>query len=242
MGKKRYVCLVCGFNMIGHHPDTCPFCHAGKENFLTAEQCSERFKVTGTRVNDSVTCLRSVPGLGLEHSAYRVDNRVEGNDRSFWIDCPSSFNADLKPVNSILFTHHHFLGAVDQYRELFNARIYIHKKDSLHDIVKPFTFDRLFDSDFTAGGLEAFHINGHTPGFTFYIYEDVLFICDYVFIRDGVMRFNPFGPADKTIKGGHMAQEIIKHRDLNTVCGYNYFMGFKEWNGMFQGLLKDSTA
>lgn len=239
MVKEQYVCLVCGFNMIGYHPDSCPFCNATSDNFLTSEQCSKSFKVEGTKVAKTVTCLRSAPSLGLEHSAYRVEPPVEGKGRSFWIDSPSSFNPDLKAVDSIFFTHHHFLGASNQYREHFGAKVYIHRLDSLHDIVKPFTFDKTFENDFSAGGLEAFHIDGHTPGFTFYIYGDVLFICDYVFIRDGAMRFNPFGPADKTRAGGHMVSNIVDGRDIKTVCGFNYFMEFPRWQEMFEGLLEE---
>ena len=233
MEKEQYVCLVCGFNMIGFHPDKCPFCNATSDNFITSEECSKRFKVEDTRVTDTVTCLRSVPALGLEHSAYRVD----AGERSFWIDSPSSFNPDLRPVNSILFTHHHFLGASNQYRAHFGAKIYIHWLDSIHDICKPFTFDKAFESDFTAGGLNAFHIDGHTPGFTFYIYGKVLFICDYLFIKDGSMRFNPFGPDDKTRTGGFMAREVIERYDIETVCGFNYFMDYGEWKDMFDELL-----
>lgn len=235
MEQEQYVCLVCGFNMIGFHPDTCPFCNASKENFITSRECSKRFKVTGTKVTDHVTRLRSEPALGIEHSAYRVDEGA----RSFWIDSPSSFNPDIKPVNSILFTHHHFLGASNLYRKKFNARVYIHKLDSLHAISKPFTFDKTFEGGFTAGGLEAFHIDGHTPGFTFYIHGHVLFICDYVFIKDGTMRFNPFGPADKTRAGGDDARKILQGRDLKTVCGFNYFMDFTGWWRMFTALLDE---
>ncbi|MFQ5441643.1 MAG: MBL fold metallo-hydrolase [Thermodesulfobacteriota bacterium] len=233
MEQVQYVCLVCGFNMIGFHPDNCPFCNSTSDNFITAKECSKRFKVTAAKVTDRVTCLRSVPPLGLEHSAYRV----EAGERSFWIDSPSSFNEDLEPVKSILFTHHHFLGASNLYREKFGARVYIHRLDSLHEIARPFTFDKTFEAGFTAGGLEAFPIDGHTPGFTFYIHAEVLFICDYVFIKDGAMRFNPFGPADKTRAGGHAARKILEGRDLKTVCGFNYFTDFPGWWEMFTELL-----
>ncbi len=234
---EQYVCLVCGYNMIGPHPERCPFCGATSEHFITAAECSARFRVESTPVTDGVTCLRSIPELGLEHSAYRV----EAGKRSFWIDCPSSFNPGLPPPNSILFTHHHFLGASNLYREAFGAKVYIHRLDSTHEISRPFTFDTLFEDDFKAGTLEAFHIDGHTPGFTFYIFKDVLFVCDYVFMKDGEMRFNPFGPADRTRAGGERMRGIVNGRGLKMVCGFNYFMGFDEWLGMFNRLM-DQTA
>ena len=71
--KNQYVCLVCGFNMIGYYPEHCPFSGAARSNFITSEECSVRFKVEGTVVNSKVTCFRSVPALGLEHAAYRVE-------------------------------------------------------------------------------------------------------------------------------------------------------------------------
>ena len=36
MKREQYVCLVCGFNMIGFHPDRCPFCGEAKNHFSTA--------------------------------------------------------------------------------------------------------------------------------------------------------------------------------------------------------------
>jgi rubrerythrin len=44
MKREQYVCPVCGFNMIGFHPDHCPFCGAAKKHFITAEECSARYK------------------------------------------------------------------------------------------------------------------------------------------------------------------------------------------------------
>ena len=58
--------------MIGFHPDTCPFCGARKEWFITAEECSAGFKVVSTPVNEKVAKLNSQPALGYEHAAYRL--------------------------------------------------------------------------------------------------------------------------------------------------------------------------
>jgi hydroxyacylglutathione hydrolase len=161
--KNQYVCTVCGFNMVGYYPEYCPFCGAHQRNFITSEECSAKYKVQGTRVNDKVTSLRSVPSLGLEHAAYRI----ETNGTAYWIDCPSCFDETLDPVEAVIFTHHHFLGASNLYRDLFPARVKIHKSDSVHKISKTFSFDDLFTENFSIGGIEAFHIGGHTPGFTF---------------------------------------------------------------------------
>lgn len=159
MKKEQYVCLVCGFNMVGFHPDACPFCGARKERFITAEECSARFKVVATPVNEKVTRLNSQPALGYEHAAYRI----ETGQSALWIDCPSTFDASLPRVDTILFTHHHFLGASNLYRQLFTAEVHIHQADSRHEICRPFSFDSLFDQDFIHHGIEAFHIDGHTP-------------------------------------------------------------------------------
>jgi len=229
MKRQQYVCLVCGFNIIGFYPDRCPFCGAAKENFITVEECSARYKVVAKPVSEKVTRLNSHPPLGIEHAAYRI----ETSHGACWIDCPSSFDASLKSVGTIFFTHHHFLGASNLYRELFDAKVRIHLDDSVHEICRPFDFDSTFDKNFVHQGIEAFHVNGHTPGFTFYIFEDLLFICDYVFLDGDGMKYNPFGPAGRTLEGGNRISKILEGRKLSTVCGYNYVIGYDDWKRRF---------
>jgi len=227
---EQYVCLVCGFNMIGGRPDRCPFCGAGPDRYLTADECSARYRVKGTPVNDRVTRLNSVPALGIEHSAYRIETDL----RTYWVDSPSSFDPDLDPVDVILFTHHHFLGASNLYRRHFSAEMQIHRLDSEHELCREFTFDTTFRHDFEADGIEAFHVGGHTPGFTVYLFDDTLFICDYLFLQEGKMTFNPFGPADDTVAGGERIARFLEGRSISTVCGYNYVAQFTEWMEMFR--------
>lgn len=229
MKREQYVCLACGFNMIGFHPDHCPFCGATKEHFITAEECSARYKVVATLVSKKVTRLNSEPRLGIEHAAYRI----ETGHGACWIDCPSSFDDSLERAQKIYFTHHHFLGASNLYRELFGADVRIHRDDSVHPICRPFSFDATFKKNFVHHGIEAFHVDGHTPGFTFYIFEDLLFICDYVFLDGDSMKYNPFGPVGQTIEGGHRIHEILEGRKLSTVCGVNYVIGYDEWKRRF---------
>jgi hydroxyacylglutathione hydrolase len=230
MKREQYVCLVCGFNMIGFHPDHCPFCGAAKKNFITAEECSARYKVVATPVSEKVTRLNSNPPLGLEHAAYRI----ETTGGPCWIDCPSSFDSSLKRAETILFTHHHFLGASNLYRELFTAEVQIHHDDSLHEICRPFPFDITFEKNFVHQGIEAFHVGGHTPGFTFYIFEDVLLICDYIFLDGGGMKYNPFGPAGETVEGGRRIRGILEGRKLSMACGYNYVIAYDDWKRRFE--------
>lgn len=232
MKKEQYVCLVCGFNMVGFYPETCPFCGAHKEQFISAEECSARFKVVATPVNDKVTRLNSQPVLGYEHAAYRI----EAGQSAVWIDCPSSFDTSLLPVDTILFTHHHFLGAANLYREFFPAGVAIHQEDSCHEICRPFNFDDRFAQDFNHHGIEACHVDGHTPGFTFYVFEETLFICDYVFLQENGMKLNPFGSADRTMAGCRHIRNLLADRRLATVCGYNYVIDFPEWWRRFESV------
>lgn len=225
MKKEQYVCLVCGFNMVGFHPDTCPFCGALQEQFITAEECSARFKVVSTPVNEQVTRLNSQPALGYEHAAYQI----ETGESRIWIDCPSSFDTSLPRADFILFTHHHFLGASNLYRDLFGAQVFIHRADSRHELCRPFRFDQYFDQNFTHYGIEAFHVDGHTPGFTFYIFKETMFICDYVFLEGNGMKLNPFGPSEQTIAGSRRIRDLLDGRQLATVCGYNYVIDYREW-------------
>ncbi len=229
MEREQYVCLVCGFNMVGFHPSNCSFCGAGNAHFITAQECSSRYHVEAIPVNQKVTRLNSVPPLGIEHAAYRIDTGAG----SCWIDCPSSFDTSLQKTDAIFFTHHHFLGASNLYRDLFAAEVRIHQEDSNHEICRPFTFDVTFDENFVHHGIEAYHIDGHTPGFTCYIFEDILFICDYVFLEADGMKYNPFGPADSTIYGGRLIGDLLKGRTISTVCGYNYVIGYDDWKSRF---------
>jgi len=229
----QYVCRVCGYNLIGFFPYRCPFCGALRENFITAEECSQNYKIIKFKVNNKIERLNSFPSLGLEHAAYsiKIDNRV------IWIDCPSTFKKDLEPMDKILFTHHHFLGASNLYRAYYTAFTWINKNDSEHMIALRHPFDKKFEEDFILNGIEGFYIDGHTPGFTFYIFEKVLFICDYLIPRNNSFIFNPYGPSASTIEGATKLQKIIENRDLNTVCGYNYILDYPGWKNQFELLL-----
>ncbi|MDR4509461.1 MAG: MBL fold metallo-hydrolase [Candidatus Brocadiaceae bacterium] len=232
MQQEQYVCAVCGFNMVGYYPEKCPFCGATRGHFITSQECSSRFRVKGFPVNEKVTRLNSVPPLGLEHSAYRIETK----NKSYWIDCPSSFDSALQPVDVITFTHHHFLGASNLYREHFSSRVRIHKLDAVHKICEAFAFDEMFVENFSEDGIDAFHVDGHTPGFTFYIFGDVLLICDYVFLKGEEMKFNPYGPERNTREGGKKIQGIIGNRKIAIVCGFNYVVDYAGWKVRFDAL------
>lgn len=137
---KQWVCLPCGFNMIGTMPDVCPFCGARHEQFVTWEEAERTYRITPERVNERVTQLRSQPRLGIEHAAYRV----ESDGGAVWIDCPSAFNRDLDPVDAVYFTHKDFLGASNQYRSAWNAEICLHESDAALPLVSAFPIDRRF--------------------------------------------------------------------------------------------------
>ncbi len=231
--EMQYVCTVCGYDMVGYHPSICPFCGASQTKFITAEECSARFRVSVTPVTDRVDRLSSVPALGYEHAAYRLAT----DDGDIWIDCPSCFDTRLKPVRCITFTHHHFLGASNLYRRHFSTRLRIHEDDASHRICRGFIFDQTFWEDFSENGLEAYHVDGHTPGFTFYIFEDSLFLCDYVFYNQRSMRLNPFGPEEETETAARRLQKMIASRKISRVCGYNYVADYPEWARAFGGLL-----
>jgi hydroxyacylglutathione hydrolase len=115
----QWVCLKCGYNMIDTMPGVCPFCGAYHDQFMPWDEAEKKYHVTEYPVNNHVTQLFSVPKLGYEHAAYRI---VTG-ESAVWIDSPSAFNRGLAPVDAILFTHHHFMGASNQYRQIWNAEI-----------------------------------------------------------------------------------------------------------------------
>lgn len=230
---EQYVCLKCGYNIIGYYPKLCPFCGASNENFITAEECSQKYKVVSSKVNDKIICLNSHPSLGLEHSAYCI----EIENKKIWIDCPSTFTKNLDPMDKILFTHHHFLGASNLYRGYYTAFIWIHKSDSEHNILKLHYFDKKFEQDFKLMGIEAFHINGHTPGFTFYIFGEVLFVCDYLIQSSQNFILNPYGSTESTREGARKMRNIIKNREIEIVCGFNYVIEYHIWKKEFFNLV-----
>ncbi|WP_277128049.1 MBL fold metallo-hydrolase [Chlorogloeopsis fritschii] len=129
------------------------------------------------------------------------------------------------------------MGASNQYRDLWGAKVYLHILDAEHPLARPFPVDRQFNGDFTEHGIEAFHISGHTPGFTMYIYGKVLFICDYAFPPGSRMQLNPFGPQDETRDRAARILEVISERSLETVCGYNFIADFNSWREDFKHLL-----
>ncbi|MGZ8161883.1 MAG: rubredoxin-like domain-containing protein [Methylobacter sp.] len=229
----QWVCLQCGYNMIGEMPDVCPFCGARHDQFLPWDEVEKTYQVTAYAVNDYVSQLLSVPKLGYEHAAYRI----ETEEGKVWIDSPSAFNRGLERVNAILFTHHHFMGASNQYRRIWNTEVWLHQLDAKHPLAASFDIDQRFSDDFNFHGIEAYHVGGHTPGFTFYTYREVLFICDYVFLTDTGMCFNPFGPEQETVKQAQRIHDIVKAKSLKTVCGYNCVADFSDWMAEFEQLI-----
>ena len=231
--EGQFVCQKCGYNMIGYYPQFCPFCGASNENFITAKKCSKRYKIISSKVNDNISRLYSYPSLGLEHSAYCI----KVNNSNIWIDCPASFDEDLDPMDKILFTHHHFLGACNLYRGYYTAFVWIHKNDSKHSLAKNYHFDRKFSQNFKLSGIEAFHINGHTSGFTFYIFEDTMFICDYLIKSGERFILNPYSQLHTTKEGAMKLKEIIQNREIEIVCGVNYVIKYQIWKKEFINLL-----
>ncbi len=232
--QDQWICTVCGYNMIGKMAEVCPFCGANSRHFVTGVEGEMTYKVTPTRVNDYVTQLLSVPRLGYEHAAYCV----ETDSGKVWVDCPSVLNRALSPAQAIYFTHHHFMGACNQYQEIWGTKVHLHALDASLPLARQFTVDESFEGGFEAHGLRAHHIDGHTPGFTFYIYKSVLFVCDYVFPSGQQMRLNPYGPREKTLAGARKLLDIVAKKPLQHVCGWNYVTDFDGWHKELDRLVR----
>ncbi len=236
MTEKQWVCVVCGYNMIGEMPDVCPFCGAHHDKFVTWQEAEQTYRVTPTRVNERITQLVSVPRLGIEHAAYRI----ETGGAPIWIDCPSAFNRDLEPVSAIFFTHKDFMGACNQYRALWGAKIGIHARDAENPLAKQFPVDDAFTGGFEIDGVEAIHVGGHTPGFTMYVFGEVLFVCDFAFPPGPTMQLNPHSDMAAIRASAWNVQALIDSRagSLTTVCGYNYVVDLDDWRCDFDRLLE----
>ena len=230
---RQWVCVPCGYNMIGEMPEVCPFCGARHDRFVSWDVGEETYRVAETPVADGVAQLRSRPRLGLEHACYRVETA----GGPVWIDCPSAFNRTLDPVGHIFFTHKDFMGASNQYRAQWNAKVHIHAAETANPLAAMFPVDDAFTGDFTSHGLEAFHIGGHTEGFTVYLYGDILFACDYAFPPNGAMRLNPYGDSAGIARKGRRLLAIVRERTPRLVAGYNYVADGAEWLALFEGAL-----
>lgn len=233
--SQQLVCTACGFNMIGYCPKRCRFCGATPDHFLSAEECSRTYRVQSTPVSDCVTQLKSVPQLGYEHAAYQVNT----DDAIIWIDCPSSFDVSIAPMDYILFTHNDFLGASNLYRQQFNAQVWIHQRDATHPNSRFFTFDHCFESRYQLSGIEAIVVGGHTPGYTLYFFEDILFICDYVDLVEDELLWNAYGNRLKTRQIGKQIHPLLNERTtpIRTVCGVDYVCDYNLWKTMFDRLV-----
>lgn len=227
-----FVCKGCGYNAPGHAPDFCPHCGMRARGFLSAEMASEIYAVQEEWVSGEVYRLRSEPRLGV--SAYRIDT-PQGR---VWIDCPPVMDAELAVPQSILFTHRDFLGAAQQYQAQHGTQLWLHQADATHPLVTGTSIDQPFDGDFVWQGIEAFHLGGHTPGFTLYLYKDLLFACDYVFGVDAEMKLNAFGNRHAIRAGAERILAVTAGRRIRKVCGYNYVTDFRRWRSNLQRLLK----
>lgn len=233
--SQQFVCTACGFNMIGFYPKRCRFCGTTPDNFISVEECSAKYRVQSLPVNDKVTQLKSIPQLGYEHAAYQINT----GDAVVLIDCPSSFDTTVMPMDYILFTHNDFLGASNLYRQQFGAQIWIHKHDAAHPNSRYFTFDHCFETGFQLSGIEAVHIGGHSPGFTIYFFEDILFICDYVETCDERLIWNSYGNRFKTKIAGQQIAHVLEERKLKTVCDVSRAWEYKVWKANFDELIKE---
>lgn len=230
---EQYVCTVCGYNIIENLPDNCPFCGTSKEHFISARFCSKNYKIIENKITDRVFSLKTLPKLGFDHLSYciRTDNQ------RIWIDCPSTFQDNLDRMDKILLTHNHFLGASNLYRSYYTAFIWIQQLDADNFLSQNYAFDKKFSENFKLNGIEAFHINGHTQGFTIYIFQDILFISDYIILTNDGMQLNPYGPNKETIHGAFKIKQIIENKDITKICGYNYVIDYLYWEKKFEDLL-----
>lgn len=234
-GEGQTVCTACGYNMIGEVPDLCPFCGGGADNFLSDSACAAAHRVTAFPINPNVTRFNSVPRLGIEHAAYRVDTGAT----TFMIDCPSAFNPDLPRADVIAFTHKDFLGAANQYRARFGAEVWIHENDAQHPLARPFPFDRQFTGDVEEPGIIGKFIGGHSAGFTVFLAAQTLFPCDLVFDVGARTRFNPFGTGAKVTREASVGlYEWLEGRAIETVCAWNYVTDYAGWKSRLDALVE----
>ena len=219
--------------MIGKRPDRCPFCGTRRKDFVDSATATRRYRLRSQAVSDTVDRLQCIPRLGLEHAAYRI----VADGGTVLIDCPSAFCRTLDPVDCILFTHKDFIGAANLYRDHWNAEVWLHAADAELSEVSKHSVDHCFNGEVEKFGVRGLHIGGHSPGFTVYLWRDVLFVCDYVYPPGAAMKLNPHGPRAATREGAGRLADIVSSNTINTVCGYNYVSDFDSWQSAFMRLV-----
>ena len=233
LGKKQWVCTVCGYNARGARPAQCAFCSAPGKQMLDSARAQRLYTIKAIPVNDQVKQLRCAPVLGLDHAAYRIDT----DEGAVLIDCPAIFCTSVEPAEVILFTHKDFIGAADQYRKAWNCEVCLHQADAELSEASRYSVTQRFDGDFASHGVQGVHIGGHSPGFTVYVWQNILFICDYAYPPGVGMKLNPHGPREATRDGAARLADVIADHDLKTVCGYNYVADFGSWQQEFMKLV-----
>ncbi|MBI4344242.1 MAG: MBL fold metallo-hydrolase [Euryarchaeota archaeon] len=225
---EQWVCLVCGYNLMGRGPTRCPFCGAPRESFISAGEAGERFRVRKEPVSDGVYQLLSTPRLGLEHAAYYLERE------RVMIDCPSVYNEavaeGLGGLDYILYTHPHFLGAGNLFKERFGCELWLHALDAKNSLCRGLELNKSFQEEFELRTAGARHIGGHTPGFCVYLYGTSLFVCDY-FFQGRPWTLNPYGPREETRAGAKKILQTARKGNFRWICGFNYAMGYRDWMG-----------
>lgn len=105
-------------------------------------------------------------------------------------------------------------------------------------LASAFPVDDSFTGDFTFQGIDAFHIGGHTEGFTVYFHNDVLFACDYAFPGNKAMRLNPFTDKAPMVAKGDRLLNLVRERKPRIVTGFNYVVDGADWTGWFETAMK----
>ena len=109
------------------------------------------------------------------------------------------------------------------------TEVYLNELDTGHRFARGHFVDHKMRGDFNRGSLEGYHLGGHSDGFTMYICNDVLFVCDYVLVEGTDMKLTPFGDKKAIREGACRILELTAGRDLQTVCGYNFVTEFLPW-------------
>ncbi len=236
--QKQYVCMVCGYNMIGDAPHSCPFCGCNSSHFITACECTEKFGIEEIHVTDTVMQLKSTPKLGFEHAAYAIET-VKGD---IWIDCPSCFERLIETPHAICFTHHHFMGACNLYQESCHCEIYIHENELTFPLAQqyiPFITNKITSDFWAYCNIQGVMIAGHTSGYTAFFCDEVCFACDIALLdNNGEDSLNTYSSGYKEVAAA--VKQLIaecEHRKIKTVCCYNDVFSYNEWHSRVSKLL-----
>jgi len=174
---EHYICTTCGMQYPASEapPSDCRICEDDRQylnpsgqQWTTLSQMKGRYHTSFSRIDSSVTGLKTEPAFAIGQQAYLIPSRG-GN--LLW-DCLSYLHeATISEVKrrggiaAIAISHPHFFSSMVEWSHTFDAPIYLHA-DHQAWVVRPDESIRFWEGETheVLPGLTIVRCGGHFPG------------------------------------------------------------------------------